>query len=199
MEILIATGNAGKLKEYQELLADLDCTLISLRDVDLHTLDVDETGDTFAANAILKAETYGKASGKITLADDSGLCVAALDGAPGLYSARYAGANATDADRRAKLLSEINVADDRSAYFDCVIALYMPTDDTVKTARGVCNGHIATSESDGQNGFGYDPVFVPEGYAVTFADIDKATKNTISHRGRAAQAMAPILREAITK
>jgi non-canonical purine NTP pyrophosphatase (RdgB/HAM1 family) len=193
MEILIATGNAGKLREYQELLAELDVTLISLRDIDLHTLDVEETGTTFEANAIIKAEAYGKASGKLTIADDSGLCVAALDGGPGIYSARYAGADATDADRRAKLLQEIAGAEDRSAYFDCVIALYTPQDNTTQTTHGVCHGRIATQESDGQNGFGYDPLFIPDGYTATFADIDKVTKNQISHRGRAAQALVPLL------
>lgn len=190
-KLLIATGNAGKLREYEALLDGLPFELVGLDAVGLRGLDVPETGATFAANAHLKALGYGRAAGLLTLADDSGLCVDVLDGGPGIYSARYAGAGAGDADRRAKLLGELaDVATDaRGAYFACSIAVYDPQREAVQTANGLCMGHIASEESDGPHGFGYDPLFVPRGYTVTLADILPAEKDIISHRGRASAAL----------
>lgn len=195
-EILIATGNAGKLREYRDLLGELPVQLLGLHDVGLANMTVDETGHTFTANAMLKARAYALASGKATIADDSGLCVDALNGAPGVQSARYAGADATDAQRRAHLLDALrDVAEGgRSARFVCVIALVDPMDGMAQTVEGVCEGHIALAESDGGHGFGYDAVFVPSGYGVTFADLDGAAKHTLSHRGAAARALLPLLR-----
>ncbi len=195
-EILIATGNKGKLAEYRQIYAELPLTLLSLHDVGLADMDVDETADNFTDNAILKAQAYAQASGKITLADDSGLCVDALDGDPGVYSARYAGPGASDADRRAKLLSALNDVStaERGAQFVCVIALANPQDGSVITVEGVCEGVIAHVEGTGANGFGYDPVFIPAGHDLTFADLSVEVKHALSHRGRAAQALLPHLR-----
>ena len=195
MEILVATGNKGKLAEYQELLADSPITFLSLHDVGLGDMDVAETADTYEGNAILKARAYAEASGKPTLADDSGLSVDALDGAPGVYSARYAGEGASDADRRAKLLANLTDVPpaDRTARFECVIA-FVDAEGEILTTRGVCEGRIAQEVSDGKHGFGYDPLFIPDGYEVTFGDMDGATKHQLSHRGRAVQALREILK-----
>lgn len=194
-EILVATGNRGKVKEYQNLLANLPINLLSLRDVNLADLDVEETADTFEGNAILKAQAYAKASGKITIADDSGLCVDALGGAPGVHSARYTGDQGTDADRRDKVLAELRDIPpaERSAYFMCVIALFDPDTHELQTVSGRCNGTIATEASTGQQGFGYDPIFIPEGHNLTYADLPAEVKHQTSHRGRAVQALIPIL------
>lgn len=197
MRLLVATQNPGKVREYQHLLSDAPLEVVGLQDIGLGKLDVEETGTTFEENAILKAKTYAQAGKMWTLSDDSGLCVDALDGAPGLYSARYAGKGATDADRRRKLLSEMDsVPDDqRTAQFVCVIAVSSPDGATIHTTEGISRGTITRTESDGTSGFGYDPIFQPDGYTVTFADIPEAEKNQLSHRGRAAQKILPILRE----
>ena len=196
MDILIATTNPGKLKEYRDLLADLPVTLLSLADVGLAKLDVDETGDTFAANAELKARAYVAASGKWSLADDSGLCVDALDGGPGIYTARYGGPGLDNAGRRQKLLAELKdvPSDERGAQFECVIALIAP-DPGAKPhfAHGIVRGTITTEEHDDGHGFGYDPVFIPEGYERTFAQMTKDEKSALSHRGRATIALKGVL------
>jgi non-canonical purine NTP pyrophosphatase (RdgB/HAM1 family) len=194
-EIVIATGNKGKLAEFRQIFAELPITFLSLQDVGLGEMDVDESADTFEGNAILKAQAYAQASGKITLADDSGLCVDALDGAPGVYSARYGGENATNADRRAKLLAAMPPNAERGARFMCVIAVVNPQTGSIHTQEGVCEGTIAYAESDGQNGFGYDPLFIPTGYDLTFADLSAEVKHALSHRGLAAKALLPYLHE----
>lgn len=196
MDLLIATGNSGKVKEYAALLEGLPVRLLSLRDVDLDDMDVIEDGDSFAANAHIKATAYARASGLLTLADDSGLCVDALDGAPGIHSARYGGPGLDDAGRRAHLLAALaNVAaPQRSAYFACVITLAEGGGTPVLAAEGRCTGHIRTQDSGGTQGFGYDALFQPDGLDVTFAEIDKATKNRISHRGQAVADLLPRLR-----
>ncbi len=195
MDLLIATQNKGKVHEYQQMLAGLPVRALTLDDVGLGKLDVEETGSTFAENAELKASAYAQAAGMYALADDSGLCVNALDDAPGIYSARYAGDGASDADRRAKLLREL--ADvppaGRGARFVCAIVLYNPTRQTPYTASGVLHGSIATAESNGEHGFGYDALFIPEGHTVTLADIPPEQKNDISHRGRALAQMRPVI------
>lgn len=195
MDLLIATQNRGKLREYRAIVANLDIDVLSLEDVGLGKLDVEETGETFEANAELKAAAYAQASGRLALADDSGLCVDALDGAPGVYSARYAGEGATDADRRAKLLDALKDVPDeqRTAYFMCVIVVFNPEKQTPYVSLGKFTGRIAHEESDGQYGFGYDPIFIPDGYDVTLADIEPDEKNRISHRALAAQQMRPVL------
>lgn len=197
MEILIATTNQGKLKEYQQMLADAPVTLLNLNDVGLGELEVMEDGSTYQENAEIKAQTYAKASGYYALADDSGLSVDALDGAPGLYSARYAGPDAGDADRRRKLLDELSdvPAEKRTARFECVIALANPDTLDCTVTEGTVTGTIAEAEGAGETGFGYDPIFIADGYSVTFAQIPQEEKNAISHRGRAAQALVPRLKE----
>jgi len=195
MELLIATQNQGKVKEYQRLLSSVDATIIGLGDVGLGDLDVEETGTTFEENAILKAKAYAKASGKIALADDSGLVVDALDGRPGVYSARYGKPEFDDAGRRRYLLEEMaDVAmDKRTARFRCVIAVYDPTTDKSYTTDGACEGFILTEERDAGKGFGYDAVFQPIGFDKTFGELNSEEKNRISHRGVAAQGLPTIL------
>ena len=196
MEILIATGNKGKIREYGNLLAGLPVTLLSPADVGLNNLDVVENGETFEDNAKIKARAYAEASGKLTLADDSGLCVDALRGAPGVHSARYGGPDLDDAGRRHKLLSEMAQIPDpnRTAHFECVIALAVPETMSCIVTYGECPGRITGADSDGPEGFGYDAIFMPDGYGKTFAQLPKEVKNDLSHRGRAAADLIPILR-----
>jgi XTP/dITP diphosphohydrolase len=197
MEILIATGNKGKILEYGLLLADLPIILLSLADVGLDGMDVEETGVTFHENAALKALTYAKESGKITLADDSGLCVDALGGQPGVHSARYGGNGLDDRGRRLALLDAMgNVPDElRIAHFECVIALADPKSMTCSYSYGICPGRILNADADGPEGFGYDALFVPDGYDQSFAQLTKETKNSISHRANAAKELIPILKQ----
>ena len=188
-KLLIATHNPGKVREYRALLADLPLEVTYL-DAEGITLEVDETGATFAENAILKARAYAATSGLLTWADDSGLEVDALHGAPGVYSARYgAPAARSDADRVRYLLDKlVGVKEaDRTARFRCVVALATPAGE-VRTVYGACEGRIATAPR-GENGFGYDPVFLVAeyDYTVTLAELEPAVKNQISHRARASQ------------
>jgi len=190
--LLIATNNPGKVREYRELLADLPVEITFPAQEGL-LLTVEETGETFEANARLKALAYSRASGLPALADDSGLEVDALDGAPGVHSARYAGPEADDTDRYRKLLAALAdvPAGQRSARFRCVVALARP-DGTVQTAAGTCEGRIAFAPR-GEHGFGYDPVFIVAGYGGrTMAELAPETKNRISHRARAVQAARTI-------
>lgn len=197
--LLIGTQNPGKLAEYQQLFDGVPLELVSLTDVGLADMDVAETGDTFEANAELKATAYAQASGLFALADDSGLCVDALNGRPGLYSARYGGPGAKPPQQRAKLLAELKGVphEKRTAYFYCSIVVYNPKRQTPYTAGGRCDGHI-TTEARGDGGFGYDPIFIPQGHNVTMAELTEAQKHDLSHRGRAARAMRPVL-ERLTK
>lgn len=198
MDILIGTSNPGKLHEFEVLLAGLDVRLLSLQDVGLDGLDVPEDGTTLEANAAHKARVYAEASGLPTLTDDTGLFVEALGGAPGIYPARYGGAGLTMAERRRKLLAALAEAGAgegaRAARFECVIALCQPQTGEVITVRGVCPGRIALEEAHGDGGFGYDPVFIPDGYTQSFSQLPETVKNAISHRGRAAQMMVTELR-----
>ncbi len=193
-KLLIASSNAGKVREYGEMFATLSYETVGLRDIDLHTLKVDEPFDTFEENAIHKARAYAQASGLATLADDSGLMVDALDGRPGVLTARYAGDGASDRDRYMKLLGELaNVPEgERGARFVCVIAL-VRRDGTTEQVRGECAGRIAFAPGTGTHGFGFDPVFIPDGYDVTFDQLPPEQKHAISHRGRAMQMILPIL------
>lgn len=184
MKLLVSTGNPHKLVEIRAILTWPGIDLISLADFpDLP--EVEEDRDTFEGNALKKAETNARATGLWAIADDSGLEVDALGGEPGVYSARYAGEPPDyDANNR-KLLSELDGIVDRSARFRCVMALCSP-DGMTSTVDGRCEGTIASS-CRGANGFGYDPLFVPSGYEETFAELDAATKNRISHRAHALQ------------
>jgi XTP/dITP diphosphohydrolase len=184
-ELLVATNNAGKLREFAGLLSGLPLRLRALSEFPT-VGEVAETGATFAENALLKARAYSGATGLWTLADDSGLEVAALGGAPGLYSARYAGPHATDEQRRLRLLAELARTGDaeRRARFVCVIALVRPDSDEAQVFDGICEGHIADAPR-GAGGFGYDPIFVPAGYAQTFGELPDEIKARISHRARA--------------
>jgi len=185
MRLLIATNNVGKVHEYAELLAGSGFDLCRLAEVGLDN-EVEETGETFTENACLKACAYGQSSGLLTLADDSGLEVDALGGAPGVHSARYAGPGATDADRIRKLLAALDGVpwEKRTADFRCAIALSWP-DGRLETFEGRCDGVIAF-EPKGTNGFGFDPVFYMPEHNCTMAELPMDIKNHISHRGRAA-------------
>lgn len=195
MRLLIGTHNPGKLREYRDLLAGVPVEIVGLDDVGID-FEADETGDTFAANAEQKARAYAEASGLPALADDSGLCVDALDGGPGVKSARYGGPGLDDDGRRRRLLAELDTVPDdaRGARFECVICVVDPASGTVLTATGTVHGRITREERDGPQGFGYDPVFVPEDRAQSFAEMGKDEKHALSHRGRAARNLLPELR-----
>jgi len=193
MRLLIATHNRGKLIEYQAILAGLPVELVTLDDVGIRD-DVAETGATLAENARLKALTYARQSGLLTLADDSGLEVDALNGEPGVYSKRYAGENKTDAERNAFLLAKLRDVPPgkRSARFACVIAIATPAGKVWETV-GVCEGEIAF-DSRGTNGFGYDPIFQVTERNMRMAELPSSIKNQISHRARAAERAKEILK-----
>jgi len=192
MKLLIATHNEGKKQEYDRLLDGLAMELASLGDLGVAEA-VEENGSSYAENALLKARGYAMATGMPTLADDSGLEVDALGGAPGILSARYAGEGATDEQRYLLLLRQLkNVPDEqRTACFRCVIALAWP-DGRVEVAEGICEGRIAR-EPKGGHGFGYDPIFYIPEYGCTMAELPPEIKNRISHRARAASVARQIL------
>ncbi|HEY0430107.1 MAG TPA: RdgB/HAM1 family non-canonical purine NTP pyrophosphatase [Pyrinomonadaceae bacterium] len=192
-QILIATGNAGKVSEMKELLADLPFVLRNLKEFP-KICEVEETGSTFTENAALKATGYAVQTGLWTLADDSGLEVDALGGAPGVFSARYAGKNAGDAEKIAKLLGELGETSARRARFVCAVALADEAGDIKFQATGVCNGVIALTSS-GVKGFGYDPIFVPDGFDQTFGELSGEVKQKISHRARAMKKIIQYLRD----
>ena len=186
-KLVIASHNQGKIKEISELLAPFGIDVVSA--VDLNLPDVEETGTTFEENARLKAVALAKISGEFCLADDSGLCVDALDGRPGVYSARYAPNRDFDKGME-MLLQEVSQSGKktRTAHFSCVIALADPKDLSCKIFEGRVNGHLS-EEKHGNGGFGYDPIFVPdEGDGRTFAEMNGEEKSKISHRGRALSA-----------
>lgn len=189
---VLATTNLHKVEEMEAFFAGFD---VQLRARPMNVLDVEETSDTLEGNALLKAKALSEATGDAAVADDTGLFVDALGGRPGVFSARYAGAGATDADNVAKLLGELaQLSDDRrGAYFRTVIAISYPNGDFF-TVDGVLDGVIASSPRGGR-GFGYDPVFVPrETSGRTLAELTLTEKNAISHRGRALRALAMKLR-----
>ena len=183
--LLVATRNKGKLQELRQLLADFPLRLLGLDN--FPTIQtVPETGLTFVENASLKASGYATQGHILTLADDSGLEVDALGGAPGVLSARYAGEAASDAVRTDKLLAELSglAAGNRSARFVCAIAIASSEGSILSVSQGTCEGHIDLAPH-GDHGFGYDPVFIPTGYTSTFAELARSVKNRISHRARA--------------
>lgn len=181
-ELVIASHNKGKIAEFENLLAPFGVKIYSANELFLP--DVEETGTTFRENAVLKAETLAELSGKPCLADDSGLCVDALGGRPGVYSARYAPNRDFD-KAMSMLIDEIRSTknDDWSAHFACVLALKIPTKE-VEIFEGRVDGKIIENRR-GENGFGFDPVFVPNGFDKTFAEMSADDKKKISHRGRA--------------
>ena len=192
MALLLASNNGGKLREVRALLADL--RVVSPADLGFE-LDVEETGQTFAANAELKARAYAAASGYIALADDSGLEVDALGGTPGVRSARYGAPDLDDEGRYIQLLSELQSYPEpsqRIARFRCGSSAISP-DGRQCRAEGTCEGLIAQSPT-GSNGFGYDPVFFVPNHNATMAQLDAATKNSLSHRGQALAAVIPLLK-----
>jgi XTP/dITP diphosphohydrolase len=193
-QLLLATTNQGKIAEIAALLADLPYQVLGLADLPQAVPEVEETGATFTENALLKADYYHAQTGWLTLADDSGLEVDALGERPGVHSARYAGAGASDADKVAKLLAEMQTVPEpeRTARFVCVIALV--GQGVRETFTGVCEGLIA-AEPHGAGGFGYDPVFVTPGSARTFAELTRAEKAAVSHRGSALRQMLDWLKQ----
>ena len=180
--LVIATRNRGKTIEIREMLKNYPVEIKNLDDFG-PIPEIEEDGTTFEENAYKKASFAARVLGVPALADDSGLCVNALDGAPGIHSARFAGEKATDAERSAKLLEMLKDAADRSAAFQCVISIAVPTGAAL-TYEGRCEGVIANAPA-GENGFGYDPVFFYPPAGKTFAQIPREEKNRISHRGRA--------------
>lgn len=194
LELLIATKNAGKIRELKELLADVPVVLRSLNDFE-NVFEPEETGASFAENAALKAKSYALQTRLWALADDSGLEVAALGGAPGIFSARYAGADAGDGEKIEKLLNNLNKINDagRRARFVCAAAISDEKGEIQFQTTGVCDGKIAAQPA-GTNGFGYDPIFVPDGFTETFGEISADVKRKISHRAKAIGKIIAFLR-----
>lgn len=196
MRLIAATRNRGKLEEIAQILEQFPFNVVSMAEAGVAD-DIEETGSSFEENALIKAKKVWEAmgTGEIVLADDSGLEVDYLDGAPGVYSARYAGEGASDADRNRKLLGVLAgvPADKRSARFVCAIAMVFP-DGNDLIVRGTCEGMIAF-EPAGTNGFGYDPLFYVPSVGATIAQMDAETKNKISHRGNALRQLAERLKQ----
>lgn len=188
--LVLGTGNPGKVEELQALLSDLSIDLVPASTLD-DPPDVVEDADTLTGNAEKKARAFATHADTPALADDTGLEVAALDGAPGVRTARFAGPDATAADNKQQLLDTLQGVDDRRARFRTVVAL-IDADDTAHTFEGVCNGTITTAPR-GDGGFGYDPLFQPEGHDATFAEMPPDAKNEISHRRKALDALRQFL------
>ena len=180
-DLIIASHNNGKVREIAELLAPYNLTITGAAELDLP--EPVEDADTFEGNAALKALAAAKATGKPSLSDDSGLCVNALGGKPGIHSARYAGETKDFALAMQRIQDELDGKDDHSAYFVCVLTLAWP-DGYIEHFRGEIHGHL-TFPARGDKGFGYDPIFIPEGHTKTFAEIEPTEKHALSHRARA--------------
>ena len=193
--MIAATQNKGKLKELRQITEKYGQELVSMADIGLGDLDIEENGETFAENSYIKASTVTKLTGKPCIADDSGLCVDALDGAPGIHSARYSGEHGNDQANRTKLLADLKDVPEgeRTAHFTCCITLCWPEGETL-VAEGICPGRIAFEER-GEGGFGYDRVFLPDGYEETFAQLGTDVKNKIGHRARALARLEELLNE----
>ena len=189
--LVIASGNAGKIREFEGLLKALP---VNVRPQP-QGLDVEETGTTFAANARLKAIAVARATGEWALADDSGLSVDTLDGAPGVHSARYA---PTDPERIARLLTALNGSSQRKAHFCAALCIAAPDGRVLLEVEGRCQGQI-TRTARGEQGFGYDPIFEVDGTELTFAEMPLAEKKQHGHRGRAFAALEPQLRELLAQ
>ena len=192
MKLLIATNNANKKREIDEILSPLGFETVTPKELGV-AFDPEETGSTFEENAMIKAQCGFALTGLGTIADDSGLCVTALNGRPGIYSARYGGEDATYPEKIAKLQGEIGQASDRSASFECAIACVL-SEDVAFTVTGRCLGEIA-GEAAGDGGFGYDPIFYIPSQGKTFSQLTDEEKNAISHRGAALAALRVKLQE----
>lgn len=188
-ELVIASNNQGKIREIKSMIDEL--SLLSLKDIGFDQ-EIPEPFHTFEENALTKAQTIYQFCEKNVFADDSGICANALNGEPGVFSARFAGLPSDDEENLQKLLAELKHKDDRSAYYKAVICLIWNGEPYF--FEGVCSGTII-EEKRGDGGFGYDPIFVPDGYEQTFAELPLDIKNTISHRGEAVQAMVAFLKE----
>ena len=187
-KFIVATRNKGKLKEISEILKDLPFEVISMEDAGIFK-DIEETGNTFEENALIKAREVFKIAGEMVMADDSGLEVDYLNGAPGIYSSRFAGEGASDEDKNNKLFKMLEDVpfEKRTARFVCTIAVVFP-DGRHFTVKGTCEGNIA-NECQGENGFGYDPLFFLHEYKMTMAQMEPEEKNKVSHRGKALKLM----------
>lgn len=190
MKLVFATGNPNKVMEVNDLLGDL-FDIQSLKDIGCH-VDIPETQATIEGNAIQKAQYIVDHYAMNCFSEDTGLEVKALNNEPGIYSARYAGAAKNAEDNMNLLLKNLSDQTDRSAQFRTVVALYL--NGNMHTFEGICKGKII-EQKRGDHGFGYDPIFVPEGYEQTFAELDKTTKNEISHRGKAVRKLIAFLKE----
>ena len=200
MIYVLATGNPGKVREYGRLLGGLRAGVVAVSSVVADYEAPEETGDTFEANALLKARAAAAAADTPALADDSGLCVAALDGAPGVRSARFGGPGLDDAGRCEALLAALEEAgaldpSDRKAWFECAIAVALPGGASA-VVSGRCDGRIVDAPR-GTGGFGYDPLFLPDRNVLTFAEMAAAEKDLISHRAKAAQRLPDLLRRVV--
>jgi len=193
-KFIVATRNKGKLQEIKEILSDFPYEVISMEEVGIFK-DIEEYGSTFEENALIKANEVYNITGEIVMADDSGLEVDYLNGAPGIYSSRFAGEGATDTDKNNKLLSMLEGVsfEKRAARFVCAIAVVFPGGKYF-TVRGTCEGYIGL-KPEGSNGFGYDPLFFMPEYGITTAQMESGEKNKISHRGKALRMMVSELKK----
>lgn len=198
LEIVVATHNKGKLEEIRDFLRNLPLRLLSLNEIN-YTQKIPEEGKTFRENAIRKAMTVAKETGKLTLGDDSGLEVDALHGEPGVLSARFAGPASTDHENNLKLLSLLTHVPEnrRTAAFRCAMALASPAG-LIGVVEGSCEGRIGLKE-EGSNGFGYDPLFIRLEYNKTFAQLDRSVKNRVSHRAKALEKLTLLLENYLQK
>ncbi len=192
MKIVAATTNKGKIREFQEILGELGFDVVSMHDEGID-VEVEETGSTFSENALIKARAVSLLCDAPVIADDSGLCVDAMDGAPGIYSARFAGEDATDYDRNVKLLKTLEGEENRKAQYVAAIA-YISPDGKEITTEGIIEGEILTEEH-GTGGFGYDPLFWCTEIKKCFGEATPDEKNAVSHRGRALKKLCEILKE----
>lgn len=185
MDVILASNNSGKIREFKDILKNYHINVLSLSHIGFND-EIVEDGKTFMENALIKAKTISKKYNCITIADDSGICVEALNNEPGIYSARYAHTR-NDIDNNNLLLKNLGNNKNRRAFYECSIVVYFPNDKYYHY-NGVCYGKIGY-EPIGDKGFGYDPLFYPDGFDTTFGIIDSVTKNKISHRGKAIMAM----------
>lgn len=190
MKIVAATGNKGKIREFQEILGTMGCEIISMKDMGID-IDIEENGTTFEENALIKARAIAKLCDYPVISDDSGLCVDALDGAPGIYSARFAGEDADDSDRNRHLLKLLDGIENRKAHYVAAIA-FITSDGKEMTTVGRTNGEILLEEQ-GTGGFGYDPLFFCTEINKCFGLATPDEKNEVSHRGRALRKLYEIL------
>ena len=191
-QIVLATGNKGKIREFSEAFSHLSIDCVPVKAV-ISVEEPEETGTTFMENALLKARYYAKATNRPCLADDSGITVDVLNGAPGVYSARYAGRHGDDNANNEKLIRELQGKSNRTGHYVCALALVYP-DGREVTAEGYCDG-LVQDEPKGENGFGYDPLFIPKGYDKTFGELSVELKNKISHRAKSLHKLEELIRE----